>query len=482
MLSNFFDFIGDVFGGSDGKFSFSDLLYTDNKLDPAKIGGIAALFTSPAGLGLGGSFFGRPSQPVGYQGSIPNYRVVRDRVQGTYDPKRRPGSSGQRYFTDTRFVDLDETDPNKQTPLSQVQLNAAEQAYGLANLNRANPAREEIEDKMAIPSLTAPKVTLPASSVASLEPVPTYTMASEFPAPVLEGGIQTMATGGAVQEQARRDADALGITLDEYYAMPFKERLGLAIKDIKEIADPSLEDAQGLGILSLPKPPPERPMMPPGKLPAARTDEKFKGYYQKPPEAGAKYKIAPVPMPKFKRNPDAMNFGRAATMPKFEPNPDAMNFGRAAPMPKFEPNPDGLYVSDELLRQLLQILGIPLGPNVYKNVSKKDNEENKKNKRGDRRLQKATGGLTTLKRGKYLDGATDGMADKVPAMIDGEGPAALSDGEYVITADVVSHLGNGNSDAGAKVLDDFMGDVRMARTNTKKQAPEINPQKFLPRV
>ena len=60
MLSNFFDFIGGVFGGSDGKFSFSDLLYTDNKLDPAKIGGIAALFTSPAGLGLGGSFFGRP--------------------------------------------------------------------------------------------------------------------------------------------------------------------------------------------------------------------------------------------------------------------------------------------------------------------------------------------------------------------------------------------------------------------------------------
>ena len=81
-----------------------------------------------------------------------------------------------------------------------------------------------------------------------------------------------------------------------------------------------------------------------------------------------------------------------------------------------------------------------------------------------------------------LDGATDGMADKVTAMIDGEAPAALSDGEYVITADVVGHLGNGNSDAGAKVLDDFMGDVRMARTNTRKQAPEINPQKFLPKV
>ena len=34
MLSSFFDFIGDVFGGSDGKFSFGDLLYTNDKLDP----------------------------------------------------------------------------------------------------------------------------------------------------------------------------------------------------------------------------------------------------------------------------------------------------------------------------------------------------------------------------------------------------------------------------------------------------------------
>ena len=46
----------------------------------------------------------------------------------------------------------------------------------------------------------------------------------------------------------------------------------------------------------------------------------------------------------------------------------------------------------------------------------------------------------------------------------------------------VSHLGNGNSDAGAEVLDGFMENVRKARTGTKKQAPEINPQKFLPKT
>jgi len=92
------------------------------------------------------------------------------------------------------------------------------------------------------------------------------------------------------------------------------------------------------------------------------------------------------------------------------------------------------------------------------------------------------GGLAGLKKGKYLDGATDGMADKIPATIDKTQPAALSDGEFVIPADVVSHLGNGNSDAGAKVLTEMMDKVRMARTGNKKQGKEIDPNKFIPKV
>ena len=94
----------------------------------------------------------------------------------------------------------------------------------------------------------------------------------------------------------------------------------------------------------------------------------------------------------------------------------------------------------------------------------------------------AEGGIATAakREGMYLDGATDGMADEIPAMIDGEQPAMLSDGEFVIPADVVSHLGNGNSDAGAKVLEEMMDEVRVARTGTKKQAPEIDPEDFLP--
>ena len=81
---------------------------------------------------------------------------------------------------------------------------------------------------------------------------------------------------------------------------------------------------------------------------------------------------------------------------------------------------------------------------------------------------------------RYLRGQTDGMADEIPSSIGGREPAALSHGEFVIPADVVSHLGNGNSDAGAKKLYQMMDKLRMARTGTKKQGKKINPDKFMP--
>jgi|TARA_R100000149_G_scaffold35122_1_gene13446 hypothetical protein len=223
---------GTTSGGTPGGGFFDDILstlfYTGGKFDPVKAGGIGALGASLLGI-LPTS---RPQQPQGYQGGIPSYTAVRSRVPGAFDPNRRPGSGGQRYFSDVQFVP-------EGGGIADAQALTDEQAMGLAALNKASP----------------------------------------FSYPV-----QTMNTGG----------------------------------------------------------------------------------------------------------------------------------------------------------------------------------------------------LLGLKEGMYLDGATDGMADEIPAMIDGEQPAMLSDGEFVIPADVVSHLGNGNSDAGAKELEGMMDNVRMARTGTKKQAPEIDPQDFLP--
>jgi len=89
----------------------------------------------------------------------------------------------------------------------------------------------------------------------------------------------------------------------------------------------------------------------------------------------------------------------------------------------------------------------------------------------------ASGGIASA---RYLRGGTDGMADKIPARIGKDQPAALSHGEFVIPADVVSHLGNGNSDAGANKLYQMMDRIRQARTGTKKQGKQINPDKYMP--
>jgi hypothetical protein len=96
----------------------------------------------------------------------------------------------------------------------------------------------------------------------------------------------------------------------------------------------------------------------------------------------------------------------------------------------------------------------------------------------------AMGGLTALKSGGqpggYLDGDGDGMSDSIPATIEGKQPARLADGEFVIPADVVSHLGNGSSKAGSKRLYAMLDKVRHARTGNKKQGKQIKADKYLP--
>ena len=265
-MSKLTDFLEKMLPSED---TVGNLLYTKGKLDLGKLGGV---------LGAAGGAFGLFSsnqQPVGYQGSIPEYTAVRQRVPATNDPTRRPGSGGQRYFSDVSFA------PSE--GIASAQTTATTQAEGLKALNIANPSRQD----------------RPASVIPDV--------------PVTQG-----------------------ITTAANTSTPMT-----TVQDLLTIANP------------------------------------YTGGY------GTPYKMA-------------------------------------------------------------------------------------------------AGGIAQLKKGRYLDGDTDGMADEIPATIDNEQPAMLSDGEFVIPADVVSHLGNGNSDAGAKELEDMMDRVRKARTGTTKQGPEIDPKKFLP--
>jgi osmotically inducible lipoprotein OsmB len=104
-------------------------------------------------------------------------------------------------------------------------------------------------------------------------------------------------------------------------------------------------------------------------------------------------------------------------------------------------------------------------------------------------IAKATGGSVGSKYnlgsysdgGRLLKGPGDGMSDNIPASIADKQPARLADGEFVVPADVVSHLGNGSTDAGAKHLYKMMDNVRKARTGRKSQGKQIKADKYLPK-
>jgi hypothetical protein len=86
--------------------------------------------------------------------------------------------------------------------------------------------------------------------------------------------------------------------------------------------------------------------------------------------------------------------------------------------------------------------------------------------------------------GRLLKGPGDGVSDSIPATIGAKNqPARLADGEFVIPARIVSELGNGSTDAGAKKLYAMMDRVQRARgktTGKNKVAANSRSDKYLP--
>jgi len=115
--------------------------------------------------------------------------------------------------------------------------------------------------------------------------------------------------------------------------------------------------------------------------------------------------------------------------------------------------------------------------------------QGKKAEKDDEYEYAASGGIMGASLGGYaaggnprlLKGPGDGMSDNIPAVIGRRQPARLADGEFVVPADVVSHLGNGSTEAGAKKLHGMMDNVRKARTGKKKQAPAVKANRFIPK-
>ena len=95
----------------------------------------------------------------------------------------------------------------------------------------------------------------------------------------------------------------------------------------------------------------------------------------------------------------------------------------------------------------------------------------------------ARGGIIPLPGGgKIAKGPGGGLDDLIPTSIDGRRAAALSDGEFVIPADVVSMMGDGSTNAGSKRLYDMVRQVRQEKTGTSRQAGPLQVGKILERT
>jgi hypothetical protein len=68
--------------------------------------------------------------------------------------------------------------------------------------------------------------------------------------------------------------------------------------------------------------------------------------------------------------------------------------------------------------------------------------------------------------GRLLRGPGDGVSDSIPASIGGKRPARLADGEFVVPARIVSELGNGSTEAGARKLYAMLDRIQAGRKKT----------------
>jgi len=96
----------------------------------------------------------------------------------------------------------------------------------------------------------------------------------------------------------------------------------------------------------------------------------------------------------------------------------------------------------------------------------------------------AMGGIASLggysDGGQLLRGPGDGVSDDIPATIGNKQPARLADGEFVVPARIVSELGNGSTEAGARKLYAMMDRIKNARSKAKNIAANTKADKHLP--
>jgi len=173
-----------------------------------------------------------------------------------------------------------------------------------------------------------------------------------------------------------------------------------------------------------------------------------------------------------------------------------------APPPTTSTLGDYGYAFDPIKQQYAQIKGaapeaeannpfsIENRPVVgYTSTGDKIYGEQSSNSPFGRGFGRAAGGSISSHLGDYSDGGRllrgpgDGVSDSIPAMIGKKQPARLADGEFVVPARIVSELGNGSTEAGARKLYAMMDRIQSARGKTVgkgKVAKNSRSEKYLP--
>jgi hypothetical protein len=433
-------FFGGLTGGLSSAFDKAgNFLKTDaGKLVAGGLGGL---------LGLAGGS-GQTQGSQGYSEGIPEYTAQRELVPGVFDPTgRRPGEAGRRYFTDTQYV--------PKTDATGIQTVMG--GDYLANLNAEALARQQSGTAQNNALLQLMLAQQMGDSVSNFDPLVNISdptggkLADPNYIPQLGDIISGNEFVDTTQSVGTREDGTTYVKTDAVGAgqIPLGLERGIVGKD--SIYDPA-------------------------RIATQQIYEGIRGKWGDMNKAGAKQELA-----KFingKTTPEA--FATAMNMPLADVQAilsDAQTANTPPPLVEYSSAPSGVKPSLNPFTRKPQTNsdGAVLGDDgKYYNADSFA--------QGGRVGMYNQGGLASFlnrPRGYYLGGATDGMADRVPATIDGAEPARLSDGEFVIPADVVGHLGNGNSDAGAKNLYAMMDRLREDRTGTTRQGKQINPNNYL---
>jgi hypothetical protein len=380
-------------------------------------------------------------QTGGWKGSIPKLAAVREQVEmPAYEPYSGKAVMGGKFFTDPQYVGKTDT-----AGITAAQDAAKAEAARLKGINPVAPAAA-VGTKFADNTLTK-KQDMSGLRDIYLMPGMTASPSGEPVTAAQQSGIASAYSEKKVGPEPEIPAGYKYNPADEvtsYNELPYYMR------------EPEV-DAQG-NVLRYPD----------GSVPTARTVSAGNPLNT----LSGLFKTAPA---------DQSNIASL----KEAPPQDMMSAVRAAnpQLDWSQYNPNKMTMDVDAYQQAINHYrqygkGMPKSPEI--DLQTYADMQQAAQQAAPQTITAAQGGIMNLAKGRYLAGPTDGMADKIPSSIDGKQPAKLSHGEFVIPADVVSHLGNGNSEAGANQLYKMMDRVRKARTGSTKQGKKINPDKFTP--